>query len=133
MRFFEVLCERNLINDLAPVLDWLFYDYKFSDNVWKNKIQNFTKKVKRLNHVSKDNQHYGTLKSLNFTFFSDGTYFIFANGDSEGKDLLRHIINEIAHSHAEVEMRDGECYVRLSDYSFKNQTSNMRFRLSFLV
>lgn len=144
MRLFSELAERNLFSTYAAALDWILSDHKFSVNLWdnKNKVQAFTKAFHRMEGVSQGRVHYEPKRGT--TFPRLGEYrqhklftFYITRGNSEARDLIRHIRNGIAHGHIHVHELDGELIVELLDFGKESnqpdrQTAYMVFPLRFL-
>ena len=138
--FFRTLINyNNLYNEWASILDWLFDDGKFSDkSIWtKGKVASLTKKVKRFEKFSVGETYiYDSIKNLNFPDErSDDILVISSKGDSESKELIRHIRNGIAHGKAELFCNKGELYVEIKDYkdsSKKQQTAYICFPMSYI-
>lgn len=144
MKFFATLDERGIFSLYSSSLDWFLSDGKFDKSLWdnKNKVQAFTKALRKLDGVSCDRIHYGSKK--NILFPGQGDYrnhhlfeFYFAKGESESKDLIRHIRNGIAHGNIGLYEVDGELMVELLDFGKESvradgQTAYMVFPLSFL-
>ena len=144
MRLFSKLDEHNLFSTYAAALDWILSDGKFSVNLWdnKNKVQAFTKAFHRMEGDSQSRIHYESKRET--TFPQLGEYrqhqlftFYIAKGNSEARDLIRHIRNGIAHGNIHVHALDGELIVELLDFGKESnqpdgQTAYMVFPLRFL-
>ena len=144
MDFFSKLNGREYLATYAVILDWLFDDSKFDKHKWdnKNKVQAFTKAFHKIKGVSKNRIYYGAKKSICFP--KKGSYetiplftFYLARGQSESKDLIRHIRNGIAHGNVNLHMGKRELIVELLDFGKEStcidgQTAYMVFPLSFL-
>lgn len=119
-KLFTELVSANLIKDWAGILDWLFDDNRFDkDKGWsRGKVGVFTKKVKKQLGCAKNNYKYKLAKEVNFPQDRPNEKtVIHCRGDSEGKNLVRHIRNGIAHGKAEVRRNNGEPYIEIYDYN----------------
>lgn len=104
--------------DYAEFLDWLFCDCKFSTrNNWTSGyVGSFTKAVIKL--FGKENYNYGYRKSLDFKTASNNQISIIsAKGDSEGRDIIRHIRNGIAHGNVKVKNIKSEIWIEILDFN----------------
>lgn len=120
--FFSTLISQDLIQDWASTLDWLFDDNRFdSAKGWTpNRIGSFTKKAKRLPEVSADRYTYEYAKLITFPAEGhniDKPTFYFTKGTSEGRDLIRHIRNGIAHGKTRCyKNANKEMYIEICDF-----------------
>ena len=139
-KFFSQLISQALISEWANTLDWLLDDARFSaENGWEQgKVGNFTKKVKKLPGFPK-NFAVGTSKELKLKSIKtvwkavNGPVVKIIRGDSEGKDLIRHIRNGIAHGRTEMHPVGSEVYIEIFDYNSKKQrTAYVLLPLSYI-
>ena len=144
MRLFSTLDKQKIFSDYAASLDWFLSDGKFDKTLWdnKNKVQAFTKAFHQMKGFSQHRFHYGSKK--NIVFPKQGEYqchplltFYIAKGESETKDLIRHIRNGIAHGNVGLHESNGELIVELLDFGKESvqadgQTAYMVFPLCFL-
>lgn len=120
--FFSTLISQDLIQDWASTLDWLFDDNRFdSAKGWtSNRIGSFTKRVKRLPKVSTNRYTYEYAKYITFPAEGqnvDETTFYFTKSTSEGRDLIRHIRNGIAHGKTRCYKNvNKELYIEILDF-----------------
>lgn len=123
-KLFAELVSANLIKDWAGTLDWLFDDNRFDkDKGWnRGKVGAFTKKVKKQLGCGKNNYEYKLAKDVNFPKRSRRKKtVVHCRGDSEGRDLVRHIRNGIAHGKTEVRRNNDDLYIEIYDYNRSNQ------------
>ena len=127
-KFFSKLVDDQLIERWADTLDWLFDDNKFSESVGWNRghVANFTKAVNRQLHFSEKNYHYG--KNKDMVFPQNGEEFCIPTsymykGESEGRDLVRHIRNGIAHGRTKFYKVKSELYIQICDFGKKGNES----------
>lgn len=121
-KLFNTLVNESLIEDWANILDWLFDDERFSsERGWtRGYVGNFTKKVKKLSKIGKKNYSYEAVKNLSFPNSKSKTIqTIHSKGDGEGKDLVRHIRNGIAHGKTEITKSKGILHIKILDYNKK--------------
>jgi hypothetical protein len=131
MRFFSVLVSKSLFKEYADALDWILCDGKFDKSIWdnKNRVQAFTKAIHHLNGFSDSSLIYDAKK--NIVFPARGSYkkhtvpvLYMAKGESEARDLVRHIRNGIAHGNIEIYEVDGRLTAEIIDFGKEeNQTS----------
>ena len=121
-RFFERLVDEGLYNEWALLLDWLFDDYRFSN--WSSGyVGSLTKKIKRLPYLGKESYIYDIAKNIQFPDNMNHICIMMTKGDSESKDLIRHIRNGIAHGKSKVYKKDQELYIEICDYTTKGMQS----------
>ena len=113
------LVSENLINEWAEILDWLFDENKFSPQKrWsREKIGSFTKSVKRQLSVKDTNYKYDSAKNLCFKTTSNENTMIFSRSESEGRDIVRHIRNGIAHGRCEIQKNRNALFIQIRDYN----------------
>ena len=113
------LVSENLINEWAEILDWLFDENKFSPQKrWsREKIGSFTKSVKRQLSVKDTNYKYDSAKNLCFKTTSNENTMIFSRSESEGRDIVRHIRNGIAHGRCELQKNRNALFIQIRDYN----------------
>lgn len=123
MRFFSILNEYHLFERYAEALDWLLSEGKFEKSIWDNgnKVKAFTKAIYKLNRFSKEHFHYDAKKNIQFP--TKGTYkqynvptIFMSRGESEGRDLIRHLRNGIAHGNVDVFFLNNEPILELLDF-----------------
>ena len=120
-KFFSKLVDNQLIEIWADTLDWLFDDNKFSKDVGWNggHASAFTKAIKHLPHFSIKNYHYGKQNVKRFpqagNRFRIPTFYML-KGEGEGKDLVRHVSNGIAHGRTNFYMVKNELYIEICDF-----------------
>lgn len=124
MKLIAQLNTKRLLDSWIGILDWLLDGNHFSkDRGWdKNKVTQFTKKVKRLPYLSsKENWIVDANKRQNWNA-DDGSIYVRMNSDSsEGRSLIRHIRNSIAHGNCEISGSNDELTVRMRDFNTNNQ------------
>ena len=136
--FFSILVSQNLIQDWAKTLDWLFDDNRFDlAKGWtSNRIGSFTKKVKHLPEVSTNRYTYGYAKFITFPAEGqnvDEPTFYFTKSTSEGKDLIRHIRNGIAHGKTRCyKTANKELYIEICDFG-KERTKTANRQTAFFA
>ena len=144
MNMFKTLLEKGLLVDYVEFFDWLLSDDKFDKGLWdnKNKVQAFTKAIHRVDSFSADRIIYGAKRDIAFPSFGDYKKIscpaiYMSKGESEARDLIRHIRNSIAHGN--VKLHDGSSLIiELMDYGkegYNNsgQTAYMCFTLDSLL
>lgn len=101
--FFGLLHEKKKLGQYCEVLDWLFDEsLRFAN--WKSKYTtNFTKKIKKLFcNCSK----FDTKETIDIAYEKQhcpsNNYVIMKSGSSEGKEIVRHIRNSIAHGNVKI-------------------------------
>lgn len=129
MKLIAQLRAKKLLDDWIGIIDWLLDGNHFSDDKgWdKNKVTQFTKKVKRLPNLSKKNWIVDANKRQNWNS-DDGDIFIRMNSDSsEGRSLVRHIRNSVAHGNCVIVGRDDKLTIKIKDFHTNNnqQTCSM--------
>lgn len=78
----------------------------------------FTKKVKRLSQIGNNNYSYEAIKNLSFPSSKSKTIqIIHSKGEGEGRDLVRHIRNGIAHGKTEITKPKGILHIKILDYN----------------
>lgn len=132
--FFKKLAELNNYNEWAAIFDWLFDDNKFK--YWTSGyVGSLTKKIKRLPYIGNNNYAYDTSSKIAFPkiTISKSVKILMIRGDSEGKDVIRHMRNSIAHGNAFICMQNGTPYVEITDHNRKGmQTAYMFFPLEYI-
>lgn len=116
-RFFEKLDMYLQLSEWAKIIDWIFED-KFNEKSWSSgKVGKYTKTIKRINGLSKSNYKYDSASKLNFPQKkSTKIQYLIGNGNSEARDLLRHIRNAVAHNNARIFIRNGAYFFEFKDY-----------------
>jgi hypothetical protein len=134
--FFKKLSEHNQLCGLVESLDWLLSDSRFVESRWdKNRVTRFTKQAKRLPGAPSVWQIEASTRIAWSQKTSSTPLIQMINGDSEGKDLLRHIRNAIAHGNAAIRHRKGELLFEGRDFSNKAgkpQTAYLLFPLELI-
>ena len=137
---FQALRDEKQLNDWANLFDWLFDDDRFDERCgWTGGyIGAFTKKTKKLFENFGVNYNYASRKELTFSRASNHTMAFFSKGDkeSEGRDLVRHIRNGIAHGRTVMQRINDELYIEIKDFkdsSMKTQTALFFFPLSYIM
>lgn len=132
-RFFQDLEQRGLLKDYTIVFDWLLDDNKFSAEFWdSNYLRLFTKSIQKISHFQKDNKRYtyGSMSSIEFlspkTTRCNPTVQI-AKKDGEGKDIIRHFRNGIAHGNAKVKIYKSALHIQLVDYNARMEQTAFIF------
>lgn len=116
-KLFERLANEGLLKDWAPLLDWLFDENRFQN--WSpGYIGSLTKKIKRLPRIGNDTYFYDQAKNLDFpNEHPKHILIMMTKGDSEARDLIRHIRNGVAHGRTNlIHQKDG-WYIEIIDYS----------------
>ena len=119
--FFKDLLYKNLIHEWTPILDWLFDDSKFDKKIWSSGfVGSFTKKVKKLDHIRKDNYEYCKRDEIIFpTKFdkNDPVKIKMVAGNGEARDIIRHIRNGVAHGQSKLLTGKEITYIEIIDYN----------------
>lgn len=136
-KFFSTLKDADLISDWATILDWLLDEDRFSTTKgWsKGVIGNFTKNVKKSLSLSSEKGNYAC-KALKDLTFPDAlspddkatTIVMMGTGDSEGRNIIRHIRNGIAHGKVRCFNQQGEFWIEITDYGQAESGSKTSFR-----
>ena len=115
---FQALRDEKQLNDWANLFDWLFDDDRFDERCgWTGGyIGAFTKKTKKLFENFGVNYNYARCKELTFCRTSNHTIAFFSAGESEGRDLVRHIRNGIAHGRTVMQKINDELYIEIKDF-----------------
>ena len=133
-RFFNQLVDEGLYQDWASLLDWLFDDDRFQN--WSSGyIGALTKKIKRLPQIGDDTYFYDCAKNLEFPSerTKHNVLIMMTRGESESKDLVRHIRNGIAHGKTATFKRENELYIEIVDYSKNgNQSAYLCIPISYI-
>lgn len=140
--FFSQLANYELISTWADTLDWLLDDRRFStaDGWTTGYVGAFTKNIKKLPHFSDKNYHYGSAKNINFPNVTKSKNkpkkptFYLAKHECEGRDIVRHIRNGIAHGNAQIYHVGKDFYIEILDYrSDKQQTAYIAIPLDYIT
>ena len=102
-RFLIELHDRGILDRLLPILNWLLMDEAFSDkSIWTAaNVARFTKQFKSAVGFKKDAfKHEGGLAYFKSPASRHSALVMMSSGDSEGRDLVRHVRNSIAHGFA---------------------------------
>ncbi len=129
-KFFSTLVNKGLIREWTGVLDWLLDENRFSEEKgWTpSQVRKFTNNIKKEFDLL-DNSKYqvGALKNLIFPNTINGvknptnTIMMIA-GDSEGRNIVRHIRNGVAHGRIKFIERKKELLIEIIDYGNNEQT-----------
>ena len=134
-KLFCNLVDNNLINEWADTLDWIFDEEKFSETYgWnKNYIRVFTKRVKTLKPFVKFTYDY--IKNLIYPSEKDfSQQIVISKRDSQGRDIVRHIRNGIAHGKTYCFNSRKELYIKIFDYnSSGTQTAFICFPIHTII
>lgn len=128
---FRKLYDMGLLDKYLGVIDWLFDDNKFlSERGWtKGKVSCFTKRIKKyLNSIDCD-YSYG-IKNIKVYDQPSAKVVRMISADSEGKSLIKHIRNSIAHSHMSLYYVDKDIYFELFDVRKINEETFVRAYIS---
>lgn len=141
-KFFSSLVEKELIEDWGKILDWLLDDDRFAkERGWeKGQVTKFTKRVKLLPGLRKENYICGALKDIHFPQkgHCHAPTILMGTADSKGKEIIRHIRNGIAHGRTRVLKEEGELYIEIEDFGKadkdggKRQTAYLYIPMSYL-
>ena len=140
--FFSNLLNIGELNKWASLLDWLFDGDKF--NNWDpNKVTRFTKRLKNQLGLGDYNYIHASYKNLTFPKrLKKGEVIVISGSQlSEGKDLVRHIRNGIAHGNARI-ISDNGYWIELKDFKMSkrnkteqkenNQTAYIYFPIEYV-
>lgn len=134
-KLFSSLVNYNLIKDWAEILDWLFDEEKFSsDRNWSSgHIGNFCKKVKKLEYLK---YRYGSIKNIQEFITENKNHqiqFIHSECNTQGRDIVRHLRNGIAHGRTKVERYNNELYIEIKDFNNQNkQTAYIYIPINYI-
>ena len=142
-RLFTELVESNLFKDWANTLDWLFDDEsRFSEQKgWsRGYVGAFIKRIKKMPNWCKDeNYHYGQIslelfEKLKNSSCTDTPKIYMSKSNGEGRDLIRHIRNGIAHGKTYPYKHNGVLCVKIFDYN-KNKvpTAYISFPIHYII
>ena len=141
-KLFSSLVNYNLIKDWAEILDWLFDEEKFSsDRNWSSEdTKKFCKRVKDDLLLKKEQYYkYDSIKNIQEAINEDKNYqikFIHSKGskiNSQGKDIVRHLRNGIAHGRTKVERYNNELYIEIKDFNNQNkQTAYIYIPINYI-
>lgn len=134
--FFCDLVDCNLIKEWAEILDWLFDENRFSkEQGWSSGyVGKFTKKVNCLPMMS-NNKKVSALKNLEFPkkTTSNLVMVIMGKSGSEGKDIVRHIRNGVAHGHVRIKNCKSQLWIEIEDFNRnKQQTAYLFFPIDYI-
>lgn len=142
-QFFQDLYKLDKKQDWDKILDWLFDDNRFSNDIgWnKDKSQKFTVEIKREKGFSKleNNYFYLPLKKLDCNSLKHSyrkkncPFLILQKGDDgESKGLIRHIRNGIAHGNAHI-ISQKNPFIEIIDINkVKQQTAYIYIPLMYI-
>lgn len=139
--FFSLLVDKDLYRSWAKTLDWLFDDNRFSkEKGWTpSQVGKFTKKAKKLLEIKKENFVCAKLDLIDFPENRQYHSPIILMGldNSEGRALVRHIRNGIAHGKTSINKEKDELYIEIKDYGKtlgipSGQTAYLYFPLSYI-
>ena len=117
-KLFTELVDRGIINNWANLLDWLFDDQKFER--WESsKLGKYTKRLKKLPGIGKNNYEYGPLKNLSFPkrLTRQKIKILSCHQNSESKDWVRHIRNGIAHGKNRIINEPDGLWIEIKDFN----------------
>lgn len=122
--FFSQLVGADLLESWASTLDWLFNDDRFSSiKGWdKAKVCRFTKQVKKLAGFTKESFLCCRLDTIAFPNaenpprIANIPTILMGTGEAEGRALVRHIRNGIAHGNSRCFKIKKELYIEIIDY-----------------
>ena len=121
-KFFVNLQNFNLYEDYCVILDWLLSDDRFSNKKGWNKgfVGNFTKKILKISNIVRSDYRYGMIKDLSF---KDKKMFtiIFSSNEGQGKGLIKHIRNSIAHGNATLSVKKSNLWIEMYDFNRKKE------------
>ena len=135
--FFQDIELKDKKNSLWPeFLDWIFSPH-FNGCGWtRSYVARYTKAIKRKLSLSlnKKNYFFDSAKNLSFPKNRSRAKILIlsAKGDGEGKDLLRHIRNGIAHCNAKLLIQKGEPYVDFMDFMTDGKSQTAYIHISVL-
>lgn len=141
-KFFSSLIGEELIEDWGRILDWLLDDDRFAkERGWEKwQVTKFTKRVKRLPGLREKNYICGVLKDIHFPQkgHCHAPTILMGTADSQGKSIVKHIRNGIAHGRTQVLKEGGELYIEIEDFGKvgkegpKRQTAYLYIPMSYL-
>ncbi len=119
-KFFNNLQNFNLYADYCNILDWLLNDSRFFEGDGWNKgfVASFTKKVLKLPYINQSDYQFAPIKDLLFKNNKQFT-IIFSSNEGQGKGLIKHIRNAIAHGNANISCKNCILWVELCDFNKK--------------
>lgn len=116
---FTSLVYKGDFENWAILLDWLFDDNRFAqEKGWTSGyVSSFTKKVKRQLEIKDSNYAYGAARNIPFPSARPAEKTIMhSGGDGEGRDIIRHIRNGIAHGCTALSTQDRKLFIEICDY-----------------
>lgn len=137
-KLFSSLVNYNLIKDWAEILDWLFDEEKFSsDRNWSSEdTRKFGKKVKDYLLLKKAIYKHDSIKNIQKFITENKNHqiqFIYYRCDSQGRDIVRHLRNGIAHGRTKVERYNNELYIEIKDFNNQNkQTAYIYIPINYI-
>ena len=138
MKLFQTLRDEKLLDTWTELLDWLVDDNRFDKKAgWSSGyVGVFTKMVKNFFLEYGAYYSYDTRKKLSFPEKPiNSVTLLFAKGNGEARDLVRHIRNGITHGKTKLWKRNGEIYIQIKDYlsNSNEQTALFFFPLSCIM
>ena len=118
MGFFRELDNHTQLIRWIDFLDILFGGEYFPEPRWNtSKKTRFTKIVKQLPRITKENWIVKPQKEINWELIDrSDIHIVMIKGDAEGKSLLRHIRNSIAHGNCKIRRLYNEDMLEMMDY-----------------
>lgn len=140
--FSTLMVNQDLYNSWAETLDWLFDDNRFpKEKGWEGpEVTKFTNRVKRLPGLKKENYIYE--KSDLVTFPESHTFHVpvimMISGSGQGRGIVTHIRNGIAHGRTRFFRENGELYLEIEDFGKKSsgggrQTAYLYIPISYIT
>ncbi len=137
MGFIQELHERRLLPEWVSFIDLLMGNEHFPpERGWnKQKITKYTKEIKGLPDITMDNWIVGSQKDMMWNRLPNRKYHVWMVSDGkQGRSLLRHIRNSIAHGHSSFMRYNGievVCFKDYLDNTCKKQTADILIPYSF--
>ena len=135
--FSSLLSDQELFLEWAGVLDWLFDDDRFAkERGWiPTEITKFTKRIKKLPGLKED--HFVVQKSEQLSFPKNHRHHLptimMADGNSIGRDVVRHIRNGIAHGKTKIFREIDDPYIEIRDFGKTSAKSAGRQTAYFYI
>lgn len=137
MEFFSKLPIEKDWKEWAQTFDWLFHDERFpKERGWDSSlVGKFTNRIKKMEFFAEGVFEHGSAKKLIFpktTPKSIPTVIIGTN-ESQGRDLMRHIRNGIAHGRVKVLKQEKTVYVEIVDMKATQQTAYLYVPYTYIL
>lgn len=128
---FRKLYDMGLMDKYIDVIDWLMDDNKFlPERGWsRGKVACFTRRVKKYLDSIDCDYEYG-IKNIKVYDKPECKIVKMVSADSEGKSLIKHIRNSIAHSHMSLYYVGKDIYFSLYDEKKVNEAMSIRAFIS---